>query len=186
MNMLQQKYKGKSFEDIIRESQELVDLIGNKFLSFGFAVRKYHDAEPFYLADGTEMRGLDLLVANKGESIFIDAKDFGRFKYFYCTGLPISMIKKYRDIKSIFGINCYLFFRDNKYIEEKFDSKFKKNGEYLPYGGEIDSFIEYKLSKMKGYECKWNGKYNGELQEIWDTNKMQSIDEILMNWNKLF
>jgi len=182
--VIQPKYKGKSFEEILNESQELVNIIGDKFLSFGFAIRKYHDAEPFYLPDGTQMRGLDLLVASNGQSIFIDAKDFGRFKYLHCTGLPLSLVTKYRNIKQLFGMDCYLFFRDNKEIEETYESKFKHDNIYIPYGGEIDSFTEHKYSKQEGYKCKWSGRYYNQLQELWEVNRMYSIDNILMNWNK--
>lgn len=186
--MIQDKYKNAgNFEEILNVSQCLVNEIGDILKDNGFIVRKYHDSEPFYIGNNSEMRGLDLLIAHNGRSAFIDAKDFGKFKYYLATGLPVSLIEKYRMIKRMFGIDCYLFFKDNESVEDPHPSSFKKDGVFIPYGGEIDLLKEHPLlSKKDKYRCRWKGQYLNELQEIWEVNKMNTIYDIINDWNKLF
>lgn len=183
MAPLQPKYQQtKSFEEILEISQELVEKIADILRTYDWTVRKYHDSEPFIFPNGEEIRGLDILTASKGASIFIDAKDFGRMARIqpFCTGLPITLVQRYRKIKKIFGLDCYLFFRDNEVVEEVWPSNFKaNNGDFRIYGGEINSFRQHPRSRDPSILCGWNK----ELQELWLLSSMREIDAILRNWD---
>ena len=178
MTFIQDKYKNKTFEEILQESQNLVKLIADYYWKADWVVRVYHDSEPFISKTLGNIRGLDILTAKKGKTIFIDAKDFGRLIYIkpFCTGLPKILVNRYRRIKKEFGFDCYLYFRDNETIEERWPSSFKNNEVYLPYGGEIDSFILHQRQDIK---CSWLN-WENQLQELWNLDTMQSIEDILL------
>lgn len=180
MGIEQPKYKeAKTFEKMLELSQGFVDEITNIFIKDGWITQKYNDEEPLVFPNGIEIRGLDLLIAKKGKSFFVDAKDFGKLVYImpFGTGLPINLVNRYKKLKQELGRNCYLFFRDNPEVEEKYPSPFKDKitGKYLPYGGEIDSFKEHPRSKDPTILCSWTG----EIQIIWRLDSMKTIWECL-------
>ena len=183
--MLQKKYRNTQFDERLDKSQELVDDIAEILLAHGCIVRKYHDSEPFIYPDGLEIRGLDVLAAHNGKSIFIDAKDFGKMKFHNATGLPVYLVKRYREIKKTTGMDCYLFFKDNPEVEEVISSGHKDFlGFYYPYGGEIDSFKLYHRQDIKSH---FRNKYGERLpQEIWDIDSMESIYECISKWQSGF
>jgi len=165
------------FDEMLGMSQDLVIKIKEYLLLKDFMVRSFDDSMPFNFYSGEQIRGLDIFAAKNGKSYFIDAKDYARLLFYDATGIPIYLYKRYKYIQDITGIKTIIFFIDNSEYENektsknlKIDSKFKTGNIFIPYGGEMDSFIKHKkqnIPNQKGYP-----------QIIWECDSMKKITEI--------
>lgn len=180
--MNQSKYAGKPFDKVLETSQEFVNKIVEYFKltnNSTLIIRPQDDRHPFTFFDGSQVRGPDIFISMNNKSAFIEAKDFGKFIKYSCTGLPMSTYKKYKQFKECFNLPLILLFRDNPEVEVRTPSEFKKNNIYIPYGGEIDSLkIDNSLSNSPYFKTH----FTNEVQMIWKIKSMHPLDYIIRNW----
>ena len=132
--------------------------IQKKYYSFLFTCMKYLSPK-FYSKKEIDarlerLRGHDIVIFNKKTKkieYLIEAKDFGQLVYYMETGLPKYYIYKLTVVKKILEhlqgnsyIKQFLFFRDNKDLEEERKRRkinlplvYDENHNFKPYGFKI-------------------------------------------------
>ncbi len=169
----QTKYDNKTFEEMLKLSQEFIYEIARTMLGFGYIVRPLDDKHPFIFPDNIDVRGLDVFAAKNGKPFFIDGKDYARLNYHIATGIPIKILDRYKIIQKETGIRACILFRDNKESEHSdpnYESIFKKGNYFIPYGNFLDDFSLYRKQGIPNKK--------GKTQVIWKYNDMKTISEL--------